>query len=90
MLQFGDQIVNFSQELVAIRVRRVCKEIRRMLGNCLLTDHAGPAPDITVGQQGKSTQVGTAARVLHLAEQIVKLKRKERCGHAALQHFPVG
>ena len=88
LLEFNDQFVDFGEELLATRVRRLRDQVRRVLGQCLLPGHARPAPDFAVGQQGKSTQVRAAACVSQVAQQIVEpeLERNGRCNHVAVQH----
>jgi len=86
LLEFNDQFVDFGQELRATRVRRLRDQVRRVLGQCLLTGHARPAPDFAVGQQGKSTQVRAAACVSQVAQQTVEPESERRCTHVAVQH----
>jgi len=43
-----------------------------MLGQLLVTRHAGPAPDFAIGEQGQPAQVTALARVMQIAQQILE------------------
>ncbi len=87
-LQLEDQFVDLNQERIAIRMRQVSDQIRRVLRKTLFARHARPAADLAVSQQGKAPQIPFPACMPKIAEEVVETESQGRCRriHVAAQH----
>ena len=72
MLQFGNQLVHSSQEIIATGMRKIIHQRRRMSGQFLRLRLACPAPNLAVGQQGEPPQVAFPAREPQVAQDVFK------------------
>ena len=91
-LQLVDQGVDTCNEFVPVRVGAVVNQARGLISQCLLTCNASPAAHLTIGEQGQATEVTTAAREVHLAEEVLEaeLEGFNVVRHVAMQQFTAG
>jgi hypothetical protein len=92
VFQFVDQRIDARDEFVAVGMRAVVDQPRRLVCQCLLTRHTRPAAHLTVGEQRQATEITRAAREVHLPEEIfeAELQGFDGVRHVALQQFTAG
>ena len=66
------QLIDIGHEGLAVGVRAVIDQTRRLLGQGLFPRHARPAPDFAIGQQSQPTQIAASARELQITEEILE------------------
>jgi hypothetical protein len=86
--QLSNQGVDFGDEGFAVGMGMLVEQIHGVLRQRRLSCHPCPAPNLTVGEQGKPTQIVTSTGKLQIAKKIFKsgLQGWIGCRHVAVQH----